>query len=64
MPEDAPIPEPEAYLAATARLLGISLEDAWTASVAANLRVLVAAAGLLNEFPLSDTVEAAPRFEA
>lgn len=64
MAETAPVFEPEAYIGATAPLLGIEVDAAWTASVAANLRVLAAAASLVTEFPLPDAIEAAPRFEA
>ena len=64
MEETAPAFEPETYVAATAALLGVTLDDAWTTSIAANLRVLAAAAALLTDFPLPDQLEAAPRFEA
>jgi hypothetical protein len=64
MADTAPPFEPEPYIDATAPLLGLAIDPAWTASVAANLRVLAAAAALLTEAPLPDTVEAAPRFEA
>ncbi|SDM44332.1 Protein of unknown function [Methylobacterium phyllostachyos] len=55
---------PEAYVAAARPLLGLEIDDAWTASICANLRVLAAAAALITSFPLPDESEAAPRFEA
>ncbi|MEL6063775.1 MULTISPECIES: AtzG-like protein [unclassified Methylobacterium] len=64
MAETAPVFEPEPYITATAPLLGLAIDAAWTSSVAANLRVLAAAAALLAESPLPELVEAAPRFEA
>lgn len=64
MVETAPAFEPEPYIGATAPLLGLEIDAAWIASVAANLRVLAAAADLLSAFILPDAGEAAPRFEA
>nr|WP_210036043.1 DUF4089 domain-containing protein [Methylobacterium sp. PvR107] len=56
--------DPEAYAAAAAPLLGLSLDPRWLDSVTANLRVLAKAAELVSGFPLADEVEAAPSFEA
>jgi hypothetical protein len=56
--------DPEAYAAAVAPLLGLSLDPRWMDSVTANLRVLAKAAELVSDFPLADEVEAAPSFEA
>jgi len=56
--------DPEKYVAATGPLLGLDLDETWTASICANLRVLAEAAALLTSFPLADESEAAPRFEA
>jgi hypothetical protein len=56
--------DPEAYAAAAAPLLGLSLDPRWLDSVTANLRVLEKAAALVSGFPLADEVEAAPSFEA
>jgi hypothetical protein len=64
MPDTAPLYDPEAYAPAAAALLGLSLDPAWIGPIAANLRVLAAAAALLDAFPLPDEVDAAPRFEA
>ncbi|WP_107645659.1 AtzG-like protein, partial [Methylobacterium radiotolerans] len=50
--------------AAAAALLGLTLDPAWIAPVTANLRVLAAAAELVEAFPLADEIDAAPRFEA
>ncbi|MBE7201786.1 MAG: DUF4089 domain-containing protein [Parafilimonas terrae] len=63
MPEISPF-DPEAYAAAASALLALDLDPAWMASIAANLRVLAAAAALVNGFPLPDELDAAPRFEA
>ena len=57
-------PDLDAYAAAAAALLGLPLDPAWTGPVTANLRVLAAAAGLVEGFPLPDEAEAAPVFEA
>lgn len=64
MPNTNPPFEPEHYIAATAPLLSLTLEAGWMAPIAANLRVLAAAAALLTEFEIPDAVDAAPRFEA
>jgi len=56
--------EPEAYAQALAGALGIALDPAWIAPVAANLRVLHAAADRVGAFPLPDEAEAAPVFTA
>lgn len=56
--------DPHAYAAAAAPLLGLALDPAWVAPVAANLRVLAAAAGLVDGFALPDEAEAAPVFRA
>ncbi|MCJ2137957.1 DUF4089 domain-containing protein [Methylobacterium sp. J-026] len=64
MPESPRPFDPETYVAATAPLLGLALDATWIASVTANLRVLAAAAALVQDFPLPDEVDAASRFEA
>ncbi|WP_375273324.1 DUF4089 domain-containing protein [Methylorubrum thiocyanatum] len=61
---DTPMPDLDAYAAAAAALLGLSLDSAWTGQVVANLRVLHAAAALVGGFPLPDTAEAAPVYTA
>lgn len=61
---DTPMPDLEAYAAAAAALLGLSLDPAWTGPVVANLRVLYAAAAIVGGFPLPDTAEAAPVYTA
>ncbi|MGH1572644.1 DUF4089 domain-containing protein [Methylobacterium sp. P31] len=62
---DAPSPfDSDSYAAAAAPLLGLELDPAWITPVTANLRVLAAAAELVNAFPLPDEIDAAPRFEA
>ncbi|MCJ2031650.1 DUF4089 domain-containing protein [Methylobacterium sp. J-043] len=59
-----PMPDLDAYAAAAAALLGLALDPAWTGAIAANLRVLHAAAALVGGFPLPDTAEAAPVYTA
>ncbi|GAB6843435.1 hypothetical protein HNR00_000961 [Methylorubrum rhodinum] len=61
---DEPAFDPEAYAAAASGALGLRLDPVWIAPVAANLRVLHAAAGLVGAFPLPDEAEAAPVYEA
>ena len=61
---DPKLPDLDAFAAAAASLLGLSLDPAWVAPVTANLRVLAAAADLVGGFPLPDEAEAAPVFEA
>ncbi|AIQ88573.1 MULTISPECIES: AtzG-like protein [Methylobacterium] len=64
MPETCPPFDPESYAAVTAALLGLPLDPAWMGPITANLRVLAAAAALVEAFPLADEIDAAPRFEA
>ena len=54
--------ELDAYLTAGATALGLSIDLAWRASVAANLRVLFAAAALIEDVPLGPHAEPAPMF--
>lgn len=56
--------DPVTYAEAAAALLGLNLDPMWIAPVTANLRVLAAAAELVEGFPLGDEADAAPRFEA
>ncbi|MBE7199653.1 MAG: DUF4089 domain-containing protein [Parafilimonas terrae] len=64
MPDPQSSFDPDAYAVAASALLGVKLDADWLAPIAANLRVLAAAAELVNGFPLPDTLDAAPRFEA
>lgn len=64
MPEPTLPFDPEAYAIAASASLALKLDPAWLAAVIANLRVLAQAAELVNDFPLPDTLDAAPRFEA
>ena len=43
--------------------VGLSIAPASRAAVARHLAALLAAARLVDEFPLPDTIEPAPRFE-
>ncbi len=54
--------ELDAYLTASATALGLSIDPAWRAGVAANLRVLFAAASLLEDAPIGPHTEPAPIF--
>ncbi|WP_375466035.1 AtzG-like protein [uncultured Methylobacterium sp.] len=56
--------DPPAYAAVAAPLLGLVLDPAWIDPIAANLRVLAAAAALIDGFVLPDEAEAAPVFGA
>ncbi|MCJ2014729.1 DUF4089 domain-containing protein [Methylobacterium sp. J-076] len=57
-------PDLDAVMEACAGLLGLTNDPAWREPVLANLRVLQAAAALVEDFPLPDEAEAAPVFEA
>lgn len=65
-PQGPPAPafDPEAYATAAAGALGLILDPAWMAPVAANLRVLHEAAERVGAFPLPDEAEAAPVYTA
>ncbi|MCJ2082633.1 DUF4089 domain-containing protein [Methylobacterium sp. J-090] len=56
--------DPDTYARAVAGLLGLPIDPAWMPMIAANLRVLHAAADLVGAFPLPDEAEAAPVFAA
>ena len=66
MPSDPPPDEPdyEAFAIHAASMLGLSVDPGWRGPIAANLRVLHAAAALVTGFPLPDEAEAAPVFTA
>jgi hypothetical protein len=64
MPDPSEAFDPEAYAAAVAPLLGLSLDPDWIGPITGNLRVLAAAAALLSALPLADEIDAAPSFEA
>jgi hypothetical protein len=53
----------EADVERLAAHLGLTIEAAWRAAVAAHLDGLLAAARLVAEFPLPEDTEPAPRFE-
>jgi hypothetical protein len=52
------------FIEAGASALGIPLEEAWKASVKANLAVTLRLAASVTEFKLPDDAEPAPIFEA
>jgi hypothetical protein len=52
------------FIEAGASALGIPLEEAWKASVKANLTVTLRLAASVSEFKLPDDAEPAPIFEA
>jgi len=54
----------DALIAAAAQTLGLSLDPAWHAGVAFNLRLIVHHAKLVDEFALPDDAEPAPVFHA
>jgi hypothetical protein len=53
----------DADLERLAVTLGLTIDPALRAAVAQHLAALLVAARLVDEFPLSDTTEMAPRFE-
>jgi hypothetical protein len=54
----------DTYIAATGRILGLPIEDAWKGAVRSNLEVTLRLARLVDEFPLPDEAEPAPVFKA
>lgn len=56
--------ELDAYVAASARVLGIPMDPAWREAVKANLEVAFRMGALVAEFPLPDEAEPAPVFGA
>ncbi|WP_300301964.1 DUF4089 domain-containing protein [Ferrovibrio sp.] len=54
----------EAYMAAAAQALGITLDEAWKPGVIDNLNRAHAIAQAFLDFPLPDDVEPASRFES
>ena len=53
-----------AFVAASAQALGLTLDPAWHASIAFNLRLILRHAALVDEFALPDDAEPAPVFHA
>jgi hypothetical protein len=49
---------------AGAQALGLTLDPAWQASVAFNLKLILRHAALVDEFPLPDDAEPAPIYHA
>lgn len=56
--------ELEAYMDASAAVLGLSIDPAWRDAVRANLAVTFRMGGMVLDFPLHDEAEPAPVFEA
>jgi len=54
----------DALVEASARALGLTLDPAWQANVAFNLRLILSHAARLDEFMLPDEAEPAPVFHA
>ena len=54
----------DAFVAASAQALGLTLDPAWRNSVAFNLRLILRHAALVDEFVLPDDAEPAPVFHA
>jgi Protein of unknown function (DUF4089) len=64
---ECPMPDSDSlddYIAATARLLDLTIDPAWQPAVRANLELTLRLAAVVAEFPLPDEVDAAPVFEA
>jgi hypothetical protein len=56
--------ELDAFMDASAAVLGIKIEPEWRDAVRANLAVTFRLGGLVLEFPLPDEAEPAPVFTA
>jgi hypothetical protein len=56
--------ELDAYMDATAAILGLAIAPEWRAAVRANLAVTLRMAELVTGFPLPDEAEPAPVFTA
>jgi hypothetical protein len=54
----------DAFVTASAQVLGLALDPAWHNSVAFNLRLILRHATLVDEFALPDDAEPAPVFHA
>ena len=54
----------DAFVAASAQALGLTLDSAWHDSIAFNLRLILRHAALVDEFALPDGAEPAPVFHA
>jgi hypothetical protein len=54
----------DAFVAASAQALGLTLDSAWHGSIVVNLRLILRHAALVDEFALPDDAEPAPVFHA
>ena len=54
----------DAFVAASAQALGLTLDPAWHKGIAFNLRLILRHAALVDEFALPDDAEPAPVFHA
>ena len=54
----------DAYIDASAKLLGLTIDPAWKDAVRANLAVTVRMGAIVAAFPLPDEAEPAPVFTA
>ena len=54
----------DAFVAASAQALGLTLDPEWHGSIAFNLRLILRHAALVDEFALPDDAEPAPVFHA
>jgi len=59
MPEQDPLDD---YIAASARVLDLAIEEAWLPSVKMNLKVILENANRVAQFELPDETEPAPTF--
>ena len=62
--DEAPENSIDAFVAASAQALGLTLDPAWHDSIAFNLRLILRHAALVDEFALPDDAEPAPVFHA
>ena len=54
----------DAMIAASARVLGLTLDPSWQDNIKFNLQLVLRHAALVDEFPLPDDAEPAPVFHA
>ncbi len=54
----------DAFMDASARMLGLPIDPAWKAAIRENLTVIVKHADKVANFPLPDEAEPAPLFKA
>jgi hypothetical protein len=64
MPPRLPNRQLDAFMDATATMLGIAIAPEWREAVRTNLAITFRMSALVQDFPLEDEAEPAPVFEA